>query len=417
MKQIFKDYLFEKHILVSDSYELTDREHRYETCFNSLIALAHLFGIRVMKGAEFATEDMIHDAERNLGNYVPEPFYRGFPESVREMTQEQLIFDQLYHYAQTYGMGWFDRSGHSIFENHQFFERTSDISNDELEAMNAELKTEQRNRIQRETFYKMAFKGTEWDSENGEVHEDYVSPVKEFTILKEVDALRELLIFTRELSGSNRPLNRSQMDLIAEAYRTYPNHLVLSKEMPCKKTVVTLMYDLRNRSFAKHLQLSDVMKLVEYIQYRTYGKEKVNQLNLKNQDRKFITDVIHEVFRQMEERYYTKTVSTFHGFMVSPEILDCFTRRQDWKGLLHHLHFKPVDAEETKFCRQIRDPKQKNLSAESAFEYAIIEEKPAEAARILKTRKGSGAVLRNLNYILSRCSDEKEIEEVFSCLE
>ena len=290
MDQIFKDYLFSKHILVCDSFELTDRERRYETCFNSAFALAHLFGIRVTNGARNATEEMIRDAERNLGYYVPEPFYRGFPESVRELSPGQLIFDQLYHYTQTYGMGWLDQPGHSVLED-DFAVQEEDFRN---------------------TFYKRAFEGTEWEHDQ--------STVKDFVILQEYDAICKLEAFMQELSGSNRPLSRSQMDIIAAAYKKYPGGKMLAEKIPCKKTAVALMYDLRSMAFAQNLQLSDVMKLVDYIQYKSYGKEKVNCLNLKNKDRKFITDVIHEMFS-----------------LNQLDICNCYTRRKDWKGLLHHL--------------------------------------------------------------------------------
>lgn len=44
MKEIYKDYLFEKHILVSD--EETEEKHVFETMF----AMAHFFGIKITKG-------------------------------------------------------------------------------------------------------------------------------------------------------------------------------------------------------------------------------------------------------------------------------------------------------------------------------------------------------------------------------
>ena len=44
MKEIYKDYLFEKHILVSD--EETEEKHVFETLF----AMAHFFGVKITKG-------------------------------------------------------------------------------------------------------------------------------------------------------------------------------------------------------------------------------------------------------------------------------------------------------------------------------------------------------------------------------
>ena len=44
MKEIYKDYLFEKHILVSDGE--TEEKHVFETLF----AMAHFFGVKITKG-------------------------------------------------------------------------------------------------------------------------------------------------------------------------------------------------------------------------------------------------------------------------------------------------------------------------------------------------------------------------------
>ena len=46
MKEIYKDYLFEKHILVSDGE--TEEKHVFETLF----AMAHFFGVKITKGRE-----------------------------------------------------------------------------------------------------------------------------------------------------------------------------------------------------------------------------------------------------------------------------------------------------------------------------------------------------------------------------
>ncbi|MBQ3968483.1 MAG: hypothetical protein II688_07330, partial [Lachnospiraceae bacterium] len=110
MKKIFKDYLFNKHIFV---YE----EENHENALETLCALANLFGIRIVKGYEYAEKAMIEQASSSIGINVPKPFYEGFPESVKQLTSDQLLFDQLLHYYKTYGMGYFDQAGHSVLEN------------------------------------------------------------------------------------------------------------------------------------------------------------------------------------------------------------------------------------------------------------------------------------------------------------
>ena len=117
MQEIYKDYLFEKHILVSENN--VEEKNVFETLF----ALAHFFGIKIIKGEKLVHHGMIGELSRRLGENVPEPFYKGFPNSVRELTTEELLFDQLIHYFTTYGLGDFDEPGHSVFEKD--FERAA----------------------------------------------------------------------------------------------------------------------------------------------------------------------------------------------------------------------------------------------------------------------------------------------------
>ena len=78
---------------------------------------------RIVKGDKLVRDYMIRIAANQLGEDVPEPFYRGFPQSVRQLTSDQLLFDQMIHYITTYGLGNFSEAGHSLFEEQ--FERTA----------------------------------------------------------------------------------------------------------------------------------------------------------------------------------------------------------------------------------------------------------------------------------------------------
>ena len=100
MKSIYKDYLFNKHILVNEKPE--------EYVLETLVAMANLFGVRITEGQELASHNMIEYLSDKLGVNVPEPFYRGFPESVKKLTPDELHFDQLVHYSVTYGFGHFE---------------------------------------------------------------------------------------------------------------------------------------------------------------------------------------------------------------------------------------------------------------------------------------------------------------------
>ena len=117
MKEIYKEYLFEKHILVSEG--MAEEKHVFETLF----AMAHFFGVKITKGRELVHCGMVKELSKRFGENVPKPFYRGFPQSVRNLSTEELLFDQLSHYFITYGLGNFEEPGHSMFEKD--FERAA----------------------------------------------------------------------------------------------------------------------------------------------------------------------------------------------------------------------------------------------------------------------------------------------------
>ena len=341
MKRLYKDYLFQKHILVS---EASDEKNAFEVVFS----LANLFGIRIVSGEKLAETDMISYVSEQLGERVPEPFYRGFPESVRALTEEQLLFDQMLHYFRTYWMGDFSEAGHSIFEEQ--FERT-------------------------------AFK------EN--------IRIKEFSILPEADADKKLEQIVSDLLAGTRPLSELQYNLICHYIVDY-NYL--PSKIASKNTAVRLLLDLRNINIAQHLKLSDVIKIVDELNYRSYGNTNVKKLNLKNQDRIFISSII--------------------DLLAEPgkcDIENCCEKKQVWNGLLHHIHYRAKTEQAKAFVDIIRG--KENLSAYSAFEKAMASGDVREAVLCLKRRKGSGAVLRNLNYLISRCSSDEDLNCVIDCLD
>ena len=86
-----------------------------------------------------------------------------------------------------------------------------------------------------------------------------------------------------------------------------------------------------------------------------------------------------------------------------------------WNGLLHHIHYR-AKTEQAKIFVDIMRGKE-NLSAYSAFEKAMASGDVREAVLCLKKRKGSGAVLRNLNYIISRCGSDENLNCVIDCLD
>lgn len=341
MKSIYTDYLFDKYIFVSNGETGTDQ-------FETLFALANLFNIRIIEGEKLVSGDMIKYAASRLGQNVPEPFYRGFPQSVRELSPDKLLFDQLVHYTITYGFGNFSEAGHSLFE---------------------------------ENFEKTAFK------ENADI--------REFRIITEEEAVYALAEIVNDLLAGTRPLSESQYDLVKEYII---DHGFMPENIASKNTAVKLLMDTRKPEFADFIMMSDVIKLVDEINYNLYQSENIKKLNLKNQDRKFITNVMNRLFEAGRV-----------------DIRSCFEKKKIWSGLLHHIHYTSGSDVAKQFVDAMRG--KENRSVYSEFERAMAEKNITDAVDKLKAGKGSAAVLRNLNYLISRCENVQDMEYVINSID
>lgn len=333
MKELFTDFLFTRHLLVNTSGQKN-------MSFETLFSLANLFNIRIVSGQELAEPEMIHTAERCIGRHVPAPFYTGFPLSVRALSPDALLFDQLMHYFQTYVSGNFSEAGRSLLE---------------------------------ENFERLAFREK--------------TEIKDFSIITEEEAVCQLAASVNDLLASTRPLSESQYSLILEYIREYQYEI---PHCASKDTAVQLLLDTREPSFAAFLQLSDVIRILDYLSYENYNNENLKKLNLKNQDRKFLTQIINTIFQKGQ-----------------CNIADCFEKKKLWNGLLHHIHYQPINETAKIFVDGIRG--KENLSIYSSFEKHMQRSEIREAVLALRKGKGSGALLRKLNYILSRCETEEDV--------
>ncbi|MGN8963466.1 hypothetical protein [Bariatricus sp. HCP28S3_D3] len=342
MKAIFKDYLFNHGILVNEASEKSD------AAFESRFALAKLFNIRITEGQDLVTTEMICYAGEQLGQNVSEPFYRGFPESVRKLTSEQKLFDQMLHYAHTYGMGAFSEQGHSMLED--FIKR--DVFNEKCE-------------------------------------------IRDFSVITEEAAVVKLAEYVGNLLAGTRPVNDNQYEFICEYICEYDYQV---KNCASKNMAIKLLLEFRNVHYADFIAMSDVIKLVDEMNYRLYDNENIRALNLKNQDRKFITGVINHLFHAgtCDLRY-------------------CFEKKAVWNGLLHHIHYHPINEIAAQFVQCMRG--KENFSVYAEFERAMTANDIREAVMALKKGKGSGAVLRNMNYILSRCESVEDVQFVMEHIE
>ena len=345
MNDILKAFLFNKHILVNDEGV------KRGVCFHVIFALANKFDIRVTAGMDLATPDMIRFAANQLGEYVPEPFYRGFPESVKALSADEKLFDQLLSYALTYGLNNFTEARHSVFE---------------------------------EPFERIAF------------HEN--TTPKDFVILEEVQADKELYGFIHSMLSSTRPLSDDQLTVV---YSYLEENKKPIQMCASKKTAIDLLLHFRDPYYARFIELPDVIKLVETMNFNENDETNIRKLNLSNQQRKLVTKVIDRCLD--------------NAYDFDKNLRDCFEKRQVWKGLLHHIHYQAKNENGRVFVDAIRNNKE-NLSAYAAFEKALRIYGPVDAARELQRLKGTGAVARNLNYILSRCQTQDEVKQVLQSM-
>ena len=340
MKELYTDYLFSKGYFtaVGDS----------DTAAETVIALAELFGIDIVSGAVMACPGHIRIAQKNLGINVPEPFYRGFPDSVRALTKDELLFDQVIHYVRTYGMGDFSEAGHSLFEGE----------------------------IRRKVF-----------AENVEA--------RPYAVIAEEKAAKILHSAAEAMCRSARPLNDGQYEMLLNLTRDYDFH---PETVACKDTAIRLLIDTRDEGYFAFLKLSDTVRLAEILQIKVYNKKESDRLNFANADRKLVSRAIDRAF-----------------CAGAADTANCYEKKQRWKALLHHIHYKPVNTEAEAFVNAVRG--KTNFSVYAAFEAAMQSGDITGAAELLKQQKGEGALLRNLNLLLSRSQTENDAAQIFSLID
>ena len=335
MRELFHDFLFSKGLFVGSGEDVQAPA--------VLVALAKLFGIRIVSNPGWASIDMVDIAARNLGRDVPQPFYRGFPESVLKLSLGEVVVDRLLHYLHTYGRGDFSHPGHSAFEE----EVVRNCFDEDVEA-------------------------------------------RDFSIVGAKEALAYLEDAVGALLASTRPLSDDRYAIVRAFVEDYGFGI---GECACKDTAVRLLLDTRDLTYVRLLRIADVSRLVERLQFQEYGSKNVKKLNLHNRDRKLLTAVLDALFER-----------------GACDLRVCLEKRELWKGLLHHLHYQPKNHFAAQFLRAMRNNEER--SAYSAFEKAVGEGRIEEAVDVLREEKGAGAVLRNLDYVLSRSSTPREVDYV-----
>ncbi|MBR3058316.1 MAG: hypothetical protein IKG93_10170 [Clostridiales bacterium] len=342
---IFKSFLFSRHILVNG--KIGKPGVLCEEYGEVLLSLAKLFNIRITSGGRLADPTMIRFCSEMLGEDVPKAFYQGFPQSVRKLMSEDLLFDQMLTYFVTYGLGDFSQQRHSVLENEEDLVRS-------------------------------AFK------EEG--------TIKDFEIVDGPKALEKLASILDSMLAGTRPLNASQIELAASFCKTFG---FFPKKVASKNTAVMLLLETGDIRFSDFLSLSDVTKLLDAFLMKYKQERNPKKLNLKNQERKLFIKVIDRAFESGKA-----------------DIEYCYEKKKIWCGLLHHIHYQPKCEKAKEFLANIR--RKENLSAYSSFEKKLREEGALAAADDLLRTKGSGALFRQLHYLVSRCESKEEIDALLS---
>ena len=338
MNAIYTNYLFDNKILVGQK----DAPNAFDVGFS----LAQMFAVEVTKGFNYLTKDAIKVCEENIGYNVPDPFYRGFPESVKKLSKEEYLYDQLFHYYNTYGLGDFENAGHSAFEK-EF----------KLKAFNGKFVT------------------------------------KKFTCVLETEAMDIIKNAVINLSKSTRELPEYAFQLLEQ----YVNDFGCDFEIASKTNLIKLAYLTRKKSVINKLSLNDVIKLVDYVGYKIYREWSVKTTRLNSADRKLVTKIINNAF--------------LNGLYDIPS---AYEKQAEWCGLLHQIHYKPINEVAAQFTNGIRNGK--NISAYSKFEKAMGVGDVIKASKILIKEKGQSAFLRNVDYVLSRAKTDEDINEVISLI-
>lgn len=341
MELEFKNFLFNKSILVCESQEIDkiDQEEAALLC----TALMSKFGYNVVQGREMMTRDVFTFVNDKLDYEPVEPFYRGFPDSVKKLCPEEFLFDQLFSYYKTYGLGDFSEVQHSAFE-------------DEPVKRIALLKS---------------------------------FTTKNVKVVTEEEAKGLVLGAVKDFCASSRPLNSDSFDLVVLAINEY-NFI---PEIKSSNTAIGLLIETRKVEFSNQLKLNEFPKVVEELNYRCYENKNVKRLNLKNKDRKFLTSIL--------DKMLSRAVS------VSDLIL-CLEKRKIWKGILHHLHYSNKLLQRYIYNDSVS-------SFMGTFERKIESCSFAETVECLDAQKGPAAVIRNLDYIVSRYKDISR-QEMFETL-
>ena len=102
----------------------------------------------------------------------------------------------------------------------------------------------------------------------------------------------------------------------------------------CKDTAIKLLLATKDLSWLRFLHLSDGIAIVDEMNYEWNESTDLKKLNLKNQQRKFISQILDWFFEN-----------------GTPSIKACYEKKALWCSILHHIHYRPKNEAAARFVK------------------------------------------------------------------
>ena len=279
-EEVVADALFNHGILAGNG------DHPQEVA----VALADRLAIDVRGDVSALDPACIRTAARNIGLHVPEPFYRGFPESVRELPAHALLVDQLLNYMLTYGIGNFEGpSSHSL-----------------VEAVRERMPLDDRDVV--------------W---------------RQMTVMGTDEAREKARMLATSTCAATRPASDEELALVCALMESDPCFEI--PQVTGRDTRVRLAEATRDTRIVRQLETDDVIVLVRLLS--DAAANGTNRINLRNQDRKLVTMAIDHALEVP---------------VTGSRLARAFERRARWCAILHHVHYRPRNAGARKFVAAMR---------------------------------------------------------------
>ena len=354
MVSYFKYYLFKRNILVRDSTDTDILDDEDTSLWCSALMLK--FGYNVVSGKKNMTSKVFAYVGNMLNVNIPAPFYHGFPESVKELTDDEILFDRLLSYYKTYGLNDFSEPVHSVLEDNPV-ERVALLKS--LRTVNVEVVNEEQAEAKLNTIV--------------------------INILKQ-----------------SRPLSNDDFNFVLDYMKNYS--FVMPEKIGSKDTVIKLLVNFREPEYAKYLTLKQFPDFVEELNFEVYHNPDVKKLKFRMPDRRLVAKVLRKLLKNESN--------------IVEATRDCLEKRQIWKGILHHIHYKVScrndSSNEGYFFKTIYNDSSRSVS--SWFEQAIKDHNACEAVNVLINNGRVTEAYRHLNYITVNARDKEDLNNALWAL-